>query len=109
LNEGHFMNNLKYVFGFDCPYLSRMLYLHASNNMNKAKIPLSRLIVAFMALTGDRQKVGEYNKLVFKILDVDRDGQLNILNLRLISYYIQHNILSKSIFSRVEIVYDIYR
>jgi hypothetical protein len=47
LTEADISTNMKNVFGYDCPYFAKMIYLMLSNGIDKAKIPLSRFIKHF--------------------------------------------------------------
>lgn len=80
LEEKHFKNNFVKVFGVDCPFFGKLLYLYMSKGKDHAKISLLRFMECLFPLfnEGNRQN---HNKIAFKILDIDNDNSLNILNL----------------------------
>jgi Ca2+-binding EF-hand superfamily protein len=57
-----------------------MLYLYLSGGYDKARISIGTWINFFSLFYHDDDKIMQ-QKLSFKLLDIDRDGQLNILNL----------------------------
>jgi hypothetical protein len=44
LEEKDFVNNFKEVFGYDCPYFGKLLYLHMSGGFDRKKISLLKFI-----------------------------------------------------------------
>lgn len=80
LTEEDLVANLKNVFGYDCPYFARLLYLYMSGGFDKIKISFSHFINSFLILKGEDVH-HSYNSLAFRIYDIDRDGLLNIMNL----------------------------
>ena len=44
LTEEDIINNFKIVFGYDCPYFAKLLYLYLSNGFDKSKIGMSKFI-----------------------------------------------------------------
>jgi len=80
LTEETIIKGFHNVFGYDCPFFARLIYLFLAHGFDKSKIGLSRIIQEFQILLKEDQ--GElHNKLIFKIYDYDRDGELTILNL----------------------------
>jgi hypothetical protein len=71
---------MKNIFGYDCPYLAKMIYLMLSNGFDKMKIPMSKFIKDFMILKGEGVN-SFFNTLAFKLYDIDRDFSLNVMNL----------------------------
>jgi hypothetical protein len=80
LTEKDITNNLKNVFGYDCPYFAKMIYLLLSGGYDKAKISMSRFVKEFMILKGESMN-SLFNSLAFKLYDIDRDNVLNVMNL----------------------------
>ena len=80
LEEKHFTNNFHKVFGVDCPFFGKLLYLYMAKGKDHAKISLLRFMECLFPLfnEGNRQN---HNKIAFKILDIDNDNSLNIMNL----------------------------
>jgi len=80
LTEENFMQNSKAVFGVDCPFFGKLLYLYMARGFDRAKISLHRFIESLHPLFNPDNRQN-YPKIVFEILDIDRDQQLNIMNL----------------------------
>jgi len=80
LEEKHFVKNFKAVFDYDCPYFGKLLYLYMANGYDRKKISLLRFIESLYPLYDNENRLN-HNKIAFKILDVDRDNALNIINL----------------------------
>jgi hypothetical protein len=80
LTELDIITNLKNVFGYDCTYFGKMLYLMLSDGVDKAKIPLSRFIKRFQLLKKEDVQA-TFNSIAFCLYDIDHDEQLNIMNL----------------------------
>ena len=74
------MKNSKAVFGVDCPFFGKMLYIYMAKGFDRAKISLHRFLEALYPLFNPDNRQN-YPKIVFEILDIDRDQQLNIMNL----------------------------
>lgn len=57
-----------------------MFYLYFAKGYDQSKITLARFVTGLKPFIGDddRQK---HNQNAFKILDIDQDGLLNIINL----------------------------
>ena len=125
LTEVNLMEGIRNVMNYDCPYLGKLLYLLLSKGFDKCKIGMSRLIQEFLPLIREDLN-GAHNKVAFKIYDIDRDGQLNILNLmhlyqninpksivgqevyRLMEFYFKTNVKSKTSSRNVEINYEAF-
>lgn len=71
---------MKHVFGYEHAYFGKLLYLLLSGGYDKMKISMSTFIKEFRLLKGEDIHFA-FNILGFRIYDVDRDGQLNIMNL----------------------------
>lgn len=80
LTEEDIISNMKYVFGYDCTYFGKLLYFLLSDGMDKMKIGMSRFIREFTIFKKEDLHQA-YNILAFRLYDIDRDGQLNIMNL----------------------------
>ena len=79
LLEQNFMKNIKHVIGVDYPFFGKMLYLWMSGGYNKAKITMYQFIENMMVFVKDDKNA--HIRTCFKILDIDGDGLINILNL----------------------------
>eukprot|EP00347_Sterkiella_histriomuscorum_P024203 403331953 len=102
------------LFGYQNLFLGRLLYLLLSKGFDKSKIYLSRFITVLQPLKNDDMSFS-HAKFVFKLLDLDRDEELNILNLltlyqnippsslvgqeisRLVEFIFEENITSKRV------------
>ena len=80
LTEENFKNNFKNVFGVDCPFFGKLLYIWMAKGFDKAKISLLRFLECLYPLWNLENRFN-HNKIIFQILDLDRDGGLNIINL----------------------------
>lgn len=80
LEEHHFTKNFVKVFGVDCPFFGKLLYLYMAKGKDKAKISLLRFLECLYPLFNSENRQN-HNKIAFKILDIDNDNSLNILNL----------------------------
>lgn len=87
LEEHHFINNIRNVFGTYCPYFGKLLYLRFSEGYDRSKIGLSKIIQVLQPLHKEEKNLS-HNEVAFQILDIDRDGTLNILNLLLLQKHI---------------------
>ena len=74
------MNNFKEVFGHDCKYFGKLLYLFMSGGYDRKKIHFLRFLECLYPLY-DMENRLQHNKICFKIFDIDRDNSLNILNI----------------------------
>ena len=61
-------------------YFGKLLYFLLSDGMDKMKIGMSRFIREFTIFKKEDLHQA-YNILAFRLYDIDRDGQLNIMNL----------------------------
>jgi hypothetical protein len=80
LTEEDIIKNMKNVFGYEHVYFGKLLYLLLSGGYDKMKIGMSTFIKEFQLLKGEDIHFA-FNILGFRIYDMDRDGQLNIMNL----------------------------
>jgi hypothetical protein len=80
LTEEDIIKNMKNVFGYDHVYFAKLLYLLLSGGYDKMKISMSTFIKEFSLLKGEDIHFA-FNVLAFRIYDMDRDRQLNIMNL----------------------------
>lgn len=80
ITEDQIITNMSNVFGYKFDFFGKLIYLYISKGFDRSKISISRFINALMPLmNGDVSS--SHNKIAFKLYDVDRDEQLNILNL----------------------------
>ena len=68
------------LIGVDCPFFGKMLYIYMANGYDKSKITFLRFLQKLIPLWEPENRPN-YNVLIFKMLDIDNDGCLNILNL----------------------------
>ena len=80
LKERNFIQNIRFVNGVDCPFFGKMLYLYFANGFDRAKITMHRFFEGLKPYTQDEEK-WKHSNTTFKILDIDRDGLLNVINL----------------------------
>lgn len=79
LLEENFTKNIKHVIGVDYPFFGKLLYLWMSGGYDKAKISMFQFVECLMVFHRDDKNA--HIRTCFKILDIDHDGLLNILNL----------------------------
>lgn len=80
LTERDIIGNMKNIFGYECQYFGKMIYLLLSGGYDKAKIPMSKFVKEFIILKGEDLH-SLFNTLAFKLYDIDRDNLLNVMNL----------------------------
>ena len=84
LEEKHFIQNFHQVFGpgprREQEFFGKLLYIHMSKGYDRAKISYHRFLECFYPLFNQENRQN-HNKIAFKILDMDNDNSLNILNL----------------------------
>ena len=80
ITEKDIITNMKNIFGYDCPYFAKMIYLLLSGGYDKAKISMSKFIKEFIILKGEDLH-SQFNTLAFKLYDIDHDNVLNVMNL----------------------------
>jgi hypothetical protein len=95
LTEEDIITNFKNVFGYDCTYFAKLIYLLLSGGYDKQKISMTRFVKEFMILKGEDIHYA-FNSLAFKLYDVDRDDSLNLMNL----LHLQMNIAPTSLVGR---------
>ena len=107
------MTNFHHVFGEKCPYFGKILYLYMSKGYDRAKITFVRFLQCLYPFMNNEER-NSHNKIAFQMLDIDKDNDLNILNLihlhknmekdskigqeifSLIEYYINNTLTKKS-------------
>lgn len=92
LTEENFKDNFKNVFGVDQPFFGKLLYIWMARGYDKAKISLLRFLECLYPLWNMENRFN-HNKIIFQILDLDRDGGLNIINL----LHLQRNLSAGSL------------
>ena len=125
LLEENFTRNIKYVIGTDCPYFGKLLFLYLGGGFDRARINLQDWFKFFGSFADDDDRLTQ-QQLCFDVLDIDRDGLLNILNLlhlyknlpptsalgmeivKLTKYLIKNNIEKSSYRRPVLIDFDIF-
>ena len=80
LTEENLVNNFGKVFGYECPFFGKILYLYMAKGYDKKKITYLRFLECISPFY-DMDNRMQFNKFAFKILDIDRDNNLNIINL----------------------------
>jgi hypothetical protein len=85
------IENFPKVFGgFSCNIMGKLLYLYLSKGADFAMINFARFVTAFMPVLSDYSEVR--GEVPFRIMDIDSDGFLNILNI----LQVHHNLTSRS-------------
>lgn len=101
------VKNIAKVFGTDCQMFAKMLYLYMSKGYDRTKISFLRYLECLYPLFNNDNRQN-HNKVAFKILDIDNDGQLNIMNLMHLHIYLApsekgtQSRLSNEIFKLIE-------
>jgi hypothetical protein len=80
LEEKHFKENFHKVFGAECPFFGKLLYLNMSKGFDRVKVNFLRYLEVLYPICCAENRMN-YNKIVFDLLDLDHDGGLNIINL----------------------------
>jgi len=75
------LKNFTNLFKSDCPAFGKLLYLYLAEGFHRCRIRPSRFIKRMLPLFDKDRHHFKVNALAFAILDVDRDGELSILNL----------------------------
>ena len=68
------------MIGTDCTFFGKMLYLYFAQGLDQVKVTLVHFIKGLKVFVLDEDKVLQ-QRTCFNILDIDRDGALNIINL----------------------------
>ena len=79
LTEANFTKNIKHVIGVDNAFFGKLLYLYFAKGMDQAKITLAMFVEGLRPYAGEERLL--QNQSSFRILDLDQDRELNILNL----------------------------
>ena len=87
MTEQQMIKNISKVFGTDSPMFAKLLYLYMSNGHDRAKISFLRYLECLYPLFNNDNRQN-HNKVAFKILDIDNDNCLNILNLTHLHTYL---------------------
>lgn len=113
LTEEMIVNNFHLVFGENCPFFGKILYLYMSRGFDRCKITFVRFLQCLYPFMNNEER-NSHNKIAFQMLDIDKDNDLNILNLvhlhknmepdsrigneifSLIEYYINNTLTKKS-------------
>lgn len=80
LVEKNFVKNIKFLIGVDCPFFGKLLYLYMSDGLDMVKVSLATFCESLKVFVLDEDRSKQL-KTCFKILDLDRDNKLNIINL----------------------------
>jgi len=64
LEEKHFKNNFKDVFGIDCPFFGKLLYIWMAKGYDKSKISFLRFLECLFPLWNMENRFN-HNKIVF--------------------------------------------
>lgn len=101
------------MFGVQCDFFGKILYLYMSKGFDRAKISFLRFLECLYPFMNNDDK-NRHNQIAFYMLDIDNDNTLNILNLlhlqenlpmqskigteiiSLIEYYINNNLTKKT-------------
>jgi Ca2+-binding EF-hand superfamily protein len=79
-----------------------MLYLYFAEGLDQVKITLSKFINGLTPFCADDAKQN-HQRICFNILDIDRDGELNILNLLNLYKNLEKNtILCREVFMIID-------
>ena len=91
ITEESLRENFAKVFGgFSCNIMAKLLYVYLSRGADFAMINFLRFTEAFLPVMSDYSEVR--GEIPFRILDIDNDGKLNILNI----LQVHHNLTSRS-------------
>ncbi len=104
ITEKDIITNMKNIFGYECPYFAKMIYLLLSGGYDKAKISMSKFIKEFIILKGEDLH-SQFNTLAFKLYDIDHDNVLNVMNL----LHLQMNVPPSSLVGKEIFKYEFLR
>jgi hypothetical protein len=90
LIEANFTQNISEVTGQESPFFGKLLYLYFSGGLDRVKISLQKFAEGLKPYTNDDERV-RHAKTSFKILDLDNDGVLNVINLLHLHKHIPDN------------------
>jgi hypothetical protein len=125
LTEHNFKTNIKNIIGYDAPYFGKLLYIYLSGGRDQVKITLAEWY-KFLAVFLEEGECKPQLRICFKLLDIDNDGCLNVLNLlhlqknisntsplglevmHIVDHFMKTNIYSKNIRERIPITFDIF-
>ena len=81
LNLFHnWLKQVSKVINHECHFFGKILYIYISTGFDKSKISFLRFLYKLVPLW-EPENCPNYNVLVFRMLDIDNDGCLSILNL----------------------------
>ena len=104
LLEENFVKNIHRVIGEEEPYFGKLLYLWLAKGFNRIKITKQMFIESLMPFLFEENKQKQL-KLSYDILDIDRDGLLNILNI----LHLNKNLKPRTMLSReVKLIFEEY-
>jgi hypothetical protein len=69
--------NFEKVFGYRCDMFAKMLYFDMSRQKVHSKIDFATFVKSFDGIMDEVQKIR--NKAIFRILDIRKKGQIEIL------------------------------
>jgi len=106
LTETHFTKNIHKVFPDAPKFFGKMLYIYMSKGYDRVKISLLRYMESLWPLVNPDQRFN-HNKIAFDILDLDRDKNLNILNMMHLQKNLDPNsIIGKDVFKLIKFFID---
>ena len=80
ITEQSIQDNFSRVFGgYHAPIVAKLLYIYLSRGVDCVHIDFFRFATAFLPVMSDYSEVR--GEIPFKLLDVDCDGKLSILNI----------------------------
>ena len=86
--------------------MGKLLYIWMAKGYDKAKISLKRFLECLFPLWNMENRFN-HNKIIFQILDLDRDGGLNIINLLHLQKNLSpHSIVGKEIIKMIKYFID---
>lgn len=125
LTEKNFTQNIQEVTGTESEFFGKMLYLYFSNGLDKVKITMQRFFEGLKPYTVDEERQ-RHAQTTFRILDIDHDGTLNVINLlhlytkiptktrlgqelfKVIEWFLDENTKKKSILQKIDINLEKY-
>jgi hypothetical protein len=79
LIEENFTRNIGKILGVECPFFGKLLYMQLGGGYDQAKITLQKWFNFFKVFANEELLAQQ--KACFSLLDLDKDHELNIINL----------------------------
>ena len=79
MSEKSILNGFEAVFGEKCDIFAKVFYIHLSKGKDQKTLDFVEFSKAVLTL--DEINFVKRNRLIFDILDVDKDGKIDIISM----------------------------